>query len=145
MLHRRVHGLSLPLPSPLHPRHPTLCGHLRTRTRAQAVELEREFCCDALSVALVGMNAELMSRYIEFVADRLLVVLGYPKLYNVANPFDWMDMISLQCVLGVGVGVVPGPALSSCALPPAPPLPRRRAGARPTFSSAAWASTSVRA
>lgn len=62
----------------------------------EAVELEREFCCEALSCALVGMNAELMSRYIEFVADRLLVALGYAKLYNVTNPFDWMDMISLQ-------------------------------------------------
>lgn len=62
----------------------------------EAVALEREFCCEALSVALVGMNAELMSQYIEFVADRLLVALGYPKLYNTPNPFDWMEMISLQ-------------------------------------------------
>ena len=63
---------------------------------AQAVELEREFVCEALSVALVGMNAGLMAQYIEFVADRLLVALGHEKLYNVQNPFDWMDMISLQ-------------------------------------------------
>lgn len=63
---------------------------------AQAVELEREFICEALSVALVGMNAALMAQYIEFVADRLLVALGHEKLYNVTNPFDWMDMISLQ-------------------------------------------------
>jgi len=62
----------------------------------EAVELEREFCCEALSVALVGINADLMAQYIEFVADRLLVELGYDKLYDATNPFDWMDMISLQ-------------------------------------------------
>ncbi|KAL4524288.1 hypothetical protein Ndes2526B_g00303 [Nannochloris sp. 'desiccata'] len=62
----------------------------------RAVELEREFVCEALSVALVGMNAAMMAEYIEFVADRLLVALGYEKLYNASNPFDWMDMISLQ-------------------------------------------------
>ena len=61
-----------------------------------AVDLEREFCCQALSVALVGMNADLMAQYVEFVADRLLVALGYEKLYNAANPFDWMETISLQ-------------------------------------------------
>jgi ribonucleoside-diphosphate reductase subunit M2 len=63
---------------------------------SEAVTLEREFCCEALSVSLVGMNAELMAEYIEFVADRLLIELGYDRLYNVVNPFDWMDMISLQ-------------------------------------------------
>ena len=63
---------------------------------ADAVRLEREFCCDALSVALVGMNADLMGAYIEFVADRLLVALGCARLYHAANPFDWMEMISLQ-------------------------------------------------
>jgi ribonucleoside-diphosphate reductase subunit M2 len=62
----------------------------------EAVSLEREFVCDALSVALVGMNAGLMATYIQFVADRLLVALGYAPLYGVANPFDWMEMISLQ-------------------------------------------------
>ena len=61
-----------------------------------AVDLEREFCCDALSVSLVGMNADLMAKYIEFVADRLLVVLGHDKVYHTRNPFDWMEMISLQ-------------------------------------------------
>ncbi len=66
---------------------------------ADAVRLEREFCCDALSVALVGMNAELMGQYIEFVADRLLVALGCERLYNAGNPFDWMEMISLQARL----------------------------------------------
>lgn len=62
----------------------------------EAVALEREFCCEALSVSLVGINATLMAEYIEFVADRLLVALGYNKMYNTINPFDWMDMISLQ-------------------------------------------------
>ena len=62
----------------------------------EAVALEEEFVCDALSVALVGMNAGLMATYIQFVADRLLVALGYAPLYGVANPFDWMELISLQ-------------------------------------------------
>ncbi|KAM3358022.1 ribonucleoside-diphosphate reductase small chain A isoform X3 [Capsicum galapagoense] len=62
----------------------------------EAVEIETEFVCDALPCALIGMNAELMSRYIKFVADRLLVALGYAKKYNVENPFDWMEFISLQ-------------------------------------------------
>lgn len=60
-----------------------------------AVEVEREFVCDALPVKLIGMNAELMCQYIEFVADRLLVALGSPKIYNVTNPFDFMDLISM--------------------------------------------------
>lgn len=63
---------------------------------ADAVVIEREFVCDALPCALVGMNGELMSQYIEFVADRLLTALGYGKLYNASNPFDWMELISLQ-------------------------------------------------
>ncbi|KAK1370954.1 Ribonucleoside-diphosphate reductase small chain [Heracleum sosnowskyi] len=63
---------------------------------ADAVEIEREFVCDALPCALVGMNGDLMSQYIKFVADRLLVALGYGKMYNVQNPFDWMELISLQ-------------------------------------------------
>mmetsp|Transcript_75460 Transcript_75460/g.170811 ORF Transcript_75460/g.170811 Transcript_75460/m.170811 type:complete len:516 (+) Transcript_75460:90-1637(+) len=61
-----------------------------------AVAVERRFICDALSCDLIGMNSELMMRYIEFVADRLLSALGHPKLYNVTNPFDWMELISLQ-------------------------------------------------
>merc|ERR1711981_490745 len=61
-----------------------------------AVEVERKFICEALSCDLIGMNKELMSRYIEFVADRLLVALGHPKLYQATNPFDWMELISLQ-------------------------------------------------
>ncbi|CAL5037929.1 unnamed protein product [Urochloa decumbens] len=63
---------------------------------ADAVDIEREFVCDALPVALVGMNGALMSQYIEFVADRLLMALGCKKMYNATNPFDWMELISLQ-------------------------------------------------
>ena len=62
----------------------------------EAVEYEKEFVCEALSVALIGMNKELMSQYIEFCADRLLVALGAPKMFNSTNPFDWMELISLQ-------------------------------------------------
>jgi ribonucleoside-diphosphate reductase beta chain len=61
-----------------------------------AVELEHEFVRDALPVKLIGMNAALMCQYIEFVADRLLVSLGVPKIYVTQNPFDFMDLISLQ-------------------------------------------------
>ena len=62
----------------------------------QAVAIEKEFVRDALPVSLIGMNAKLMTEYIEFVADRLLVALGYTKAYGTANPFPWMDLISLQ-------------------------------------------------
>ena len=62
----------------------------------EAVELEHEFCCSALPVSLVGMNAGLMGQYIEYVADRLLLELKCERLYNTPNPFDWMEMISLQ-------------------------------------------------
>lgn len=61
-----------------------------------AVEIEREFVRDAIPVKLIGMNADLMCQYIEFVADRLLVALGSPKIYNVSNPFDFMDLISMN-------------------------------------------------
>ena len=61
-----------------------------------AVNCEHEFVTDALPVSLIGMNAKLMCQYIEFVADRLLVSLGYSKIYNAANPFDFMEMISLR-------------------------------------------------
>lgn len=61
-----------------------------------AVEIEKEFVTDALPVKLIGMNCELMQQYIEFVADRLLVELGNEKVYNTTNPFDFMDMISIQ-------------------------------------------------
>lgn len=62
----------------------------------EAVDLEKEFCCEALSVSLIGMNATLMEQYIKYVADRLLVALGYAQIYNTTNPFDWMEMVSLQ-------------------------------------------------
>jgi ribonucleoside-diphosphate reductase beta chain len=61
-----------------------------------AVEIEKEFVTDALPVKLIGMNSDLMSQYIEFVADRLLKELGNEKVYNATNPFDFMDMISIQ-------------------------------------------------
>lgn len=67
-----------------------------TEIIADAVRIEQEFVTDALPVSLIGMNAELMNRYIEFVADRLLVALGCDKIYNATNPFDFMEMISLQ-------------------------------------------------
>lgn len=62
----------------------------------EAMVLEREFICDALPVRLIGMNADSMAHYVEFVADRLLVSLGFARLYGATNPFDWMEMISLQ-------------------------------------------------
>jgi ribonucleoside-diphosphate reductase beta chain len=61
-----------------------------------AVEIEKEFITEALPVSLIGMNAGLMCEYIEFVADRLLVSLGYGKVYNSTNPFDFMEMIAIQ-------------------------------------------------
>jgi ribonucleoside-diphosphate reductase beta chain len=61
-----------------------------------AVTIEQEFVSSALPVDLIGMNSKLMSQYIEFVADRLLVALGYAKIYNSTNPFDFMELISLQ-------------------------------------------------
>ncbi|OCH90713.1 hypothetical protein OBBRIDRAFT_825788 [Obba rivulosa] len=81
-----------------------LFNHLKRRPHPEvvkriimeAVEIEQEFLTDALPCALIGMNAKLMCQYIEFVADRLLVALGDPKVYNATNPFDFMDLISLQ-------------------------------------------------
>ncbi|KAJ1308721.1 hypothetical protein OPQ81_004412 [Rhizoctonia solani] len=81
-----------------------LFSHLRKRPHpetvrriiVEAVAIEQEFLTDALPVGLIGMNAKLMCQYIEFVADRLLVALGNPKEYHSTNPFDFMDMISLQ-------------------------------------------------
>lgn len=61
-----------------------------------AVEIEKEFILESLPVKLIGMNSDLMSQYIEFVADRLLAELGCEKVFNVSNPFDFMDMISIQ-------------------------------------------------
>lgn len=67
-----------------------------TKIITDAVNIEAEFVTSSLPVKLIGMNADLMNLYIQFVADRLLVQLGCPKIYNVTNPFDFMDMISLQ-------------------------------------------------
>jgi len=61
-----------------------------------AVECEQAFICDSLPVDLIGMNSKLMAQYIQFVADRLCHALGHSKLYGAKNPFDWMEMISLQ-------------------------------------------------
>jgi ribonucleoside-diphosphate reductase beta chain len=66
------------------------------RIIADAVKIEKEFISEALPVRLIGMNADLMKQYIEFVADRWLAELGYPKMFHSANPFDFMEMISLQ-------------------------------------------------
>lgn len=63
---------------------------------AEAVDIEKEFLTDALPCELIGMNAGLMGEYINFVADRLLVALGCEKAYNSSNPFDWMELLSLQ-------------------------------------------------
>jgi len=60
-----------------------------------AVEIEKDFVSDALPVKLIGMNADMMCQYIEYVADRLLISLGQPKVYNAENPFQWMELISI--------------------------------------------------
>ncbi|KAK0549944.1 Ribonucleotide-diphosphate reductase (RNR), small subunit [Tilletia horrida] len=81
-----------------------LFGHLKKRPHpetvlriiSEAVTIEQAFLTDALPVSLIGMNARLMTQYIEFVADRLLVSLGNEKHYNATNPFDFMENISLQ-------------------------------------------------
>jgi ribonucleoside-diphosphate reductase subunit M2 len=62
----------------------------------EAVDIETEFICDALPCRLIGMNSDLMSQYIKFVADRLCLQLGYDKIYNVTCPFDFMELISLE-------------------------------------------------
>jgi ribonucleoside-diphosphate reductase beta chain len=61
-----------------------------------AVEIEKEFITESLPCNLIGMNSTLMKQYIEFVADRLSVQFGYDKIYNVENPFDFMDLISMR-------------------------------------------------
>ncbi|PWN39701.1 hypothetical protein IE81DRAFT_317620 [Ceraceosorus guamensis] len=81
-----------------------LFSHLKKRAHpdtvkriiTEAVEIEKAFLTDALPVSLIGMNANLMCQYIEYVADHLLVKLGNEKFYNATNPFDWMENISLQ-------------------------------------------------
>ena len=67
-----------------------------TQIITEALDIEREFIIEALPVRLIGMNSELMTQYLEFVTDRLLQELHCDKIYNVENPFDFMDMISLQ-------------------------------------------------
>ena len=62
----------------------------------EAVVIEKEFICEALPCRLIGMNSDLMSQYIEFVSDRLILQLGYNKIFNTANPFDFMELISLE-------------------------------------------------
>jgi ribonucleoside-diphosphate reductase subunit M2 len=62
----------------------------------EAVEIETEFICEALPCRLIGMNSEMMTQYIQYVADRLCVQLGYKKIYNVKNCFEWMELISLE-------------------------------------------------
>ncbi|MDP4616359.1 MAG: ribonucleotide-diphosphate reductase subunit beta [Schleiferiaceae bacterium] len=67
-----------------------------TQILSEALEIEREFITESLPVNLIGMNSKLMSEYLEFVTDHLLETLNCPKVYNTANPFDFMDMISLE-------------------------------------------------
>ena len=62
----------------------------------EAVEIETEFICESLPCRLIGMNSQLMTQYIQFCADRLCVQLGYDKIYNTCNPFDFMELISLE-------------------------------------------------
>ena len=62
----------------------------------EAVELEKEFITESLPCDLIGMNKTLMKRYIEYVSDRLLLMLGLDKIFNVENPFEWMELISVQ-------------------------------------------------
>jgi ribonucleoside-diphosphate reductase beta chain len=67
-----------------------------TEILTDALNIERKFITESLPASLIGMNATLMTQYLEFVTDRLLVELGCDRVYNSANPFDFMDMISLQ-------------------------------------------------
>ena len=62
----------------------------------EAVQIENEFINESIKCSLIGMNSELMNQYIKFVADRLMVQLGYEKYYNISNPFDFMELISLR-------------------------------------------------
>ena len=63
---------------------------------SEAVEIEKDFICDSIPCSMIGMNKDLMSQYIKFVADYLLQMLGYPKMYKVSNPFSFMELISVQ-------------------------------------------------
>lgn len=99
------HGHNLDSRPPSQLQRCNICRHLRNKLSSErlhaiigeAVEIEQSFLCDALPVDLIGMNARLMEQYIQFVADRLLVALGAPKMFSVSNPFDWMELLSLQC------------------------------------------------
>ena len=62
----------------------------------EAVEIEKNFINDSIPCAMIGMNSDVMSQYIEYVADRLIVQLGYAKYYNSENPFDFMQLISME-------------------------------------------------
>jgi ribonucleoside-diphosphate reductase beta chain len=62
----------------------------------EAVEIEKEFITESLPVSLIGMNCNLMKQYIEYVADRWLILLGYSKIYNTQNPFGFMELISVN-------------------------------------------------
>ena len=62
----------------------------------EAVEIETEFITEAIPCKMIGMNCKLMTQYIQFVADRLCVQLGYDKIYNSTNPFDFMELISVE-------------------------------------------------
>ena len=63
---------------------------------SDAVKIEKEFITESLSCELIGMNKDLMSQHIEYIADRLLLMFGLDKIYHSENPFDWMEMISVQ-------------------------------------------------
>src|SRR5210317_379073 len=80
----------------------------------EAVEIEKEFILEALPCKLIGMNSKLMSQYIEFVADRLSIQLGYGKIFNSSNPFDFMEMISLEGKTNFFEKRVGDYSLSSC-------------------------------
>ena len=84
----------------------------------EAVAIEREFVTEALPVDLIGMNSGLMGEYIEFVADRLLVALGGDKHFAAKNPFDWMEMLSLQCAPSTADVALPEFAISEPACVP---------------------------
>ena len=62
----------------------------------EAVEIEKEFITEAIPCRMIGMNSKLMTQYIEYVADRLVLQLGYDKIYNSQNPFDFMELISVE-------------------------------------------------
>lgn len=62
----------------------------------EALDIEKEFICESLPVSLIGMNSELMGQYLEFTADLLIRDLGYKPLYGTKNPFEWMELLSLE-------------------------------------------------